>query len=175
MIKTGRPLTKNLICFFELAKLAICLDEYPDLNRPVMEITLLISTLVQKNRVRLAEFGMRFFLTLLLLIFGFYLGDSLVNLDSFLWHIKSDAQIHETVEQEVLDLVVLVAVHCVVDVGEHLVQMLLDDEHLLLILHTDQLALRQRLESSKQLAKSKVVGIDSFGVEHLVENFKSLI
>ena len=91
MIKTGRSLTKNLISFFELAKLAICLDEYPDLNRPVMEITLLISTLVQKNRVRLAEFGMRFFLTLLLLIFGFYLGDSLVNLDSFLWHIKSDA------------------------------------------------------------------------------------
>lgn len=44
---------------------------------------------------------------------------------------------------------ILVAGHCVVDVGEHLVEMLLDDEHLLLILHTDQLALRQRLEASK--------------------------
>lgn len=64
VIKTGRSLTKNLISFFELAKLAICLDEYPDLNRPVMEITLLISILVQKNRVGLAEFGMGFFLTL---------------------------------------------------------------------------------------------------------------
>lgn len=172
VIKTGRSSTKDLISFFELAKLAICLDENPDLDRPILDISLLISTLVQKDRVGLFAFGMVFLQTLLLEIFGFHFGDSLVNLDCFLWHLKSDTQIHKTVEQEVLDLVTLVAGHCVVDVGEHLVQMLLDDEHLLLVLHTDQLALRQRLEPSKQLAKTKVVGIDSFGVEHLVEDCK---
>ena len=111
----------------------------------------------------------------MLLILCFYLGDSLINLDGFLWHVEPDAEIHETVEQEVLDLVILVAGHRIVDVGEHLVEMLLDDEHLLLILHTDQLALRQRLEASKQLAKSKIVWINSFGVQHLLENCKGFV